>query len=67
MSRPPYRGGTDISYEELADDHGGALGIPPDRLAKPREAADVIAFLASGRASSITNRAWIDGCTVPTM
>ena len=42
-------------------------GIPIGRPAKPREVADLIAFLASPRATAITGTEYvIDGGTVPT-
>lgn len=56
-----YEGGKQIIMKGLG-------GIPLGRPAKPKEVADLIAFLASSRAASITGTEYrIDGGTVPTV
>lgn len=56
-----YEGGKQIIMKALG-------GIPLGRPAKPYEVADLIAFLASERAASITGTQYvIDGGTVPTV
>ena len=55
-----YAGGVDIIMKSLG-------GIPLGRPAEPEEVADLIAFLASDRASAITGTEHvIDGGTIPT-
>ncbi|MBV4454974.1 MULTISPECIES: SDR family oxidoreductase [Pseudomonas] len=56
-----YEGGKQIIMQALG-------GIPLGRPAKPEEVADLIAFLASPRAASISGTEYvIDGGTVPTV
>ncbi|MGE3924679.1 MAG: SDR family oxidoreductase [Lautropia sp.] len=60
QSGTDYEGGKQIIMKTLG-------GIPLGRPAKPKEVADLIAFLVSSRAGSITGAEYvIDGGTVPT-
>ena len=55
-----YEGGKQIIMQSLG-------GIPIGRPSKPHEVADLVAFLASPRAATITGTEYvIDGGTVPT-
>ena len=61
QSGTDYEGGKQIIMKSLG-------GIPLGRPAKPAEVADLIAFLVSARAASITGVEYvIDGGTVPTV
>ncbi len=61
QARTDYEGGKQIIMKGLG-------GIPLGRPAKPKEVADLIAFLVSPRAASITGTEYvIDGGTVPTV
>ena len=61
QSGTDYEGGTQIIMQSLG-------GIPLGRPAKPAEIADLIVFLVSARAASITGVEYvIDGGTVPTV
>ena len=56
-----YEGGKKIVMDSIG-------GIPMGRPAKPDEIANLIAFLASSRASAITGTEYvIDGGTIPTI
>jgi NAD(P)-dependent dehydrogenase (short-subunit alcohol dehydrogenase family) len=65
---------TEIARQNATDYEGGRKivmnslgGIPIGRPAKPREVADLVAFLSSARAASISGAEYvIDGGTVPT-
>ena len=67
VNRLAKEGGTD--YEGARKGLMSSLGgIPIGRPAKPKEVADLVAFLASPRAASITGTEYvIDGGTVPTV
>ena len=59
-NRVDYEGARQMVMDSLG-------GIPIGRPAKPKEVADLVAFLASPRAASITGTEYvIDGGTVPT-
>ncbi len=60
-NRTDYEGARKIVMASLG-------GIPLGRPAKPKEVADLVAFLASSRAASITGTEYvIDGGTLPTV
>ena len=67
QSKAPTKQGTD--YDGARTMLMASLGgIPIGRPAKPAEVADLVAFLASPRAGSITGTEYIiDGGTVPTV